>query len=132
MRLLLQLALLCAALITLSCDGTTTRLEPCARIKFYGPDSTLDTPAQPIGGIETIERELRYPEIALRATIEGTAQLVLTVDGDGRVSHAQVQVGIGAGLDEEALRLVTLARFVATGSSIRYGATVRFNLECQV
>jgi len=64
-----------------------------------------------IGGIEGIAARLRYPEIAQKAGVEGRVFVQFVINKEGRVEDAVVIKGQGAGLDEEALRVVQTARF---------------------
>ncbi|MBE0640459.1 MAG: energy transducer TonB [Bacteroidales bacterium] len=60
---------------------------------------------------EFIRKNLRYPEEALKAGIEGQVHLHYWVEGNGRVVDAEVTHGLGYGCDEEALRLVKLLKY---------------------
>ena len=64
-----------------------------------------------VGGLEAIQRGLRYPEIAKKAGIEGRVIVRFIVDERGRVTAPGIVRGIGGGCDEEALRVVREARF---------------------
>lgn len=64
-----------------------------------------------IGGLSGIQRAIEYPELAKKAGIEGRVFIQFIVDTCGCVQDAQVARGIGAGCDEEALRVVREARF---------------------
>ncbi|MDE2731370.1 MAG: energy transducer TonB [Bacteroidota bacterium] len=65
-----------------------------------------------IGGQEWLMNEINYPEIARKANVEGRVFLQFIVDTEGKVSDAIVTRGIGAGCDEEALRVISKATFV--------------------
>lgn len=60
---------------------------------------------------EIIKEQLRYPELAIQSGIEGAVQVRYDITDEGRVVHAFVTKGLGFGLDEEAVRLVSLLRF---------------------
>jgi TonB family protein len=64
-----------------------------------------------IGGLHSIQQAIEYPTIAKKAGIEGRVFVQFIVDKDGSVRDAEVIRGIGAGCDEEALRVVREARF---------------------
>lgn len=49
---------------------------------------------------------LNYPEIAKRAGVEGKVILSFIVDKSGRINEVEVLKGIGAGCDEEAMRVI--------------------------
>ncbi len=64
-----------------------------------------------IGGLEALQREVRYPERALRANIQGRVYVQFIVNERGEVENPRVIRGIGGGCDEEAIRVVSQARF---------------------
>ncbi len=64
-----------------------------------------------IGGLQALQREVRYPERALRANIEGRVIVQFIVNERGEVENPQVIRGIGGGCDEEAIRVVKQAKF---------------------
>lgn len=53
-----------------------------------------------------IAQNIQYPEIAKKAGTEGKVIVEFTVGKDGRVSNVKVIKGIGAGCDEEAVRVI--------------------------
>lgn len=65
-----------------------------------------------IGGLEALQRQVRYPERALRANIQGRVFVQFIVNERGEVENPVVVRGIGGGADEEAIRVVSQARFV--------------------
>ena len=64
-----------------------------------------------IGGLGEIQRKIKYPEIARKAGVEGRVILQFIVNENGDVTEPAVVRGIGAGCDEEALRVVREAKF---------------------
>ncbi|GIV58848.1 MAG: hypothetical protein KatS3mg042_1761 [Rhodothermaceae bacterium] len=64
-----------------------------------------------IGGLASIQSQIRYPEIAKKAGVEGRVIVQFVVDEQGRVVDPVVVRGIGAGCDEEAIRAVKQAKF---------------------
>ncbi|NBC19042.1 MAG: TonB family protein [Bacteroidetes bacterium] len=66
---------------------------------------------EPIGGIEAIRHKVRYPEMARKAGVEGMVVVQFVVDDAGTVREATVLKGIGAGCDEEALRVIRQTQF---------------------
>ncbi|MEO0733040.1 MAG: energy transducer TonB [Bacteroidota bacterium] len=73
--------------------------------------------AKPVypGGMTALKKfvaaQLRYPEEALRARVEGTVTVRYGLDYRGKVVEAKVKKGLGHGCDEEALRVVKLLEF---------------------
>lgn len=65
-----------------------------------------------IGGLESIQDEIKYPAIAQKAGIEGRVFVQFIVDEQGNVVDPVIVRGIGAGCDEEAIRAVRKAKFI--------------------
>ena len=63
------------------------------------------------GGLTVLMQDIKYPEIARKAGIEGTVYVGFVVNEDGTTGNVVVQKGIGAGCDEEAVRAVSKAKF---------------------
>lgn len=64
-----------------------------------------------IGGIQALQQKIRYPERARMAGIEGRVIVQFIVTEKGEVENPQVIRGIGGGCDEEALRVISQAKF---------------------
>ena len=64
-----------------------------------------------IGGRYSLLDQIQYPTIAKKALVEGRVFVQFVVDPEGNVRNAAVTKGIGAGCDEEALRVIRLAKF---------------------
>ncbi len=77
------------------------------------PEIFLVVEEQPtlIGGNSALQANLKYPEIARKAGVEGRVFVQFVVDKQGNVSDAAVVRGIGAGCDQEALRVISQAKF---------------------
>lgn len=87
-----------------------------------------------IGGLEALQRTIRYPEIARLAGLEGRVFIMFIVDEQGRVVDPIVARGIGGGCDEAALAAVRNARFrpgVQRGRAVkvRYSLPIVFRLN---
>jgi protein TonB len=70
----------------------------------------VEEPATPPGGYEAfykyISDNLKYPAQARRMVIEGRVYVQFVVDKDGSLTEVQSVKGIGAGCDEEAVRVI--------------------------
>ncbi len=70
----------------------------------------VQVPPTPKGGLvkleEFIENNLQYPKKARELGVEGMVVLQFIVEMDGSLSNVKVVKGIGAGCDEEAVRLI--------------------------
>lgn len=64
-----------------------------------------------IGGLAGLQQNVRYPEMARKAGIEGRVIIQFIVNENGKVEDPRVVRGIGGGCDEEALRAVQKAEF---------------------
>ncbi len=87
-----------------------------------------------IGGLEGLQRQIRYPEMARRAGIEGRVFIQFIVNERGEVEDPRVIRGIGGGADEEALRVVSQAQFrpgMQRGRPVRvqYSLPIFFRLQ---
>jgi len=87
-----------------------------------------------IGGLASIQQNIRYPEMARRAGIEGRVYVQFIVNERGEVEDPRVIRGIGGGADEEALRAVRQAQFrpgMQRGRPVRvqYSLPVVFRLQ---
>ena len=65
---------------------------------------------QPKGGMSAfyqyVQKELNYPSQARRMGIEGKVYVQFVVDTDGTITEVEAIKGIGAGCDEEAVRVI--------------------------
>lgn len=89
---------------------------------------------QLIGGIGAVQSKIVYPEIALKAGIEGRVIVQFVIDKQGNVVDPVVIRGIGGGCDEEALRAVKDAKFrpgLQRGRpvSVRYTLPITFKFR---
>jgi periplasmic protein TonB len=73
--------------------------------------SIVEDQPEIIGGLRSIQERLDYPQLAIRAGIEGPVVVLAYVDKTGNVVKAEIQKGIGGGCDEEALKQVLKAKF---------------------
>jgi TonB family protein len=87
-----------------------------------------------IGGMQSIQSKIEYPELAERAGIEGRVTVQFIINENGDVENAKVVRGIGGGADEEALRVIREAKFepgMQRGKPVRlqYAMSINFALE---
>lgn len=65
---------------------------------------------EPVGGLSAfykyVSSQMEYPAIAKRNNIQGKVYLRFVVDKDGSIGNVEVLKGIGAGCDEEAIRVL--------------------------
>jgi TonB family protein len=58
-----------------------------------------------------IHENLKYPESALKNSVEGIVYVSAEINDDGEVLSAHIEKGIGHGCDEEAVRLINGLHF---------------------
>ena len=65
-----------------------------------------------IGGMQALLKDLKYPEIALRAGLSGRVVIQIVVGEDGKPRNPVVVKSIQESLDNEAIRAVMLQTFI--------------------
>lgn len=70
----------------------------------------VEESAEPIGGMtafyQYVSKSIKYPNQAKRMGVEGRVYVQFVIEKDGRISDVKAIRGIGAGCDEEAVRVV--------------------------
>ena len=67
---------------------------------------------QMVGGLEGLQRQIKYPELADKLGIEGKVIIQAIVDENGNVASAKVLKGIGGGCNEIAMNAVKNTKFI--------------------
>jgi len=93
----------------------------------------VETPPELVGGLKSIQSNIKYPELARRAGIEGRVIVKFIVDEQGNVVDPHIIRGIGGGCDEAALEAVKQAKFEPgkqRGKAVRvqYSLPITFEL----
>lgn len=99
----------------------------------------VETMPRPQGGMDGwnayLEQNLQYPDRAKQARIEGTVYVLFVVDKDGNLVKPEILRGIGAGADEEAIRLINDAPKWIPGNDkgqilpVKMRVPIRFQLD---
>ncbi len=71
----------------------------------------VEDPPKLKGGMEAIQQEIRYPDLAKKAGIEGRVFVQFVVDTNGTPRNVKVTRGVHKLLDQEALRAVRQMQF---------------------
>jgi len=82
--------------------------------EYHKKKKFLNLPQYPGGKkafIEFIKNNLRYPQQALDAKIEGRVLVEFEIDDNGTVHNPWIKKSLGYGCDEEALRVVGLLQY---------------------
>ncbi len=89
--------------------------------------TVVEQQSEPVGGNEAFQRylaeNLAYPNKAARLGIQGRVFVKFVVEKDGSLTDIQIVKGIGAGCDEEAIRVISKAAKWKPGK--QRGKTVR-------
>jgi protein TonB len=75
-------------------------------VPFYSLEETPHFPGGDDQLISYFASTVKYPQIALRANVEGKVFVEFVITKDGNITNARIVKGIGAGCDDEALRVV--------------------------
>ena len=86
---------------------------PPATEIIYSPNS-IDFMPEPVGGAAAwnkfLSKNLRFPAVAQEEGVGGKVYLSFIIEKDGTLSHITVDKAAGHGFDEEALRVLKLAK----------------------
>lgn len=66
---------------------------------------------EPIGGIEAIYKNIKYPDMARKAGIQGRVYAIVFVNEEGDVEDVKILKGIGGGCDEAAVEGIKKSKF---------------------
>ncbi len=98
---------------------------------FVRPPTVADTTTYDIADVEprlvggdgALQRMFRYPDTAAEGQVSGRVELRFVVDERGRILEPSIADSVGAGCDEEALRVIRLSRFrpaTVDGRAVRF------------
>ncbi|SHM94537.1 energy transducer TonB [Mucilaginibacter sp. OK098] len=125
--------------------SNTPPVETPAGTGTPGPDesvhlvSGLDVMPMPVGGdaawAKFLNKNLRFPASAQEEGISGKVFLSFIIEKDGHLSNITVDRGAGHGFDEEALRVLKLAKAWKPGMQngqpvrVKYSIPINFQLS---
>jgi protein TonB len=94
----------------------------------------VEEPPQLIGGLESLQSRIQYPELARMAEIQGTVFVQFVVDENGNVNDPVCVRDPGGGTCEEALRAVREVKFRPGRQrgkpvKVRFSLPVKFRLR---
>jgi periplasmic protein TonB len=75
-----------------------------------------------------IQKNIRYPKLAVQNKIQGKVYVSFIVEKNGSVSNVRVVQGIGAGCDDEAIRVVMMMPRWKPGKSQGHEVRVLYNM----
>jgi protein TonB len=94
-----------------------------------------DEPPEPIGGFAAIQKNLKYPEIARKAGIEGTVFVEAIIDESGTVVQTAIVKSLGhSGCDEAAIAAIRSVKWKPARQrdkavKVRISIPVKFRLK---
>jgi len=106
--------------------------------RFPGCEDMTGTPRQACANkklLEYVRAELKYPEAAKTAGLEGQAVVGFNIGKDGKVSKVEIIRDPGSGIGEEAARIVrSFPKFIPAKDKgekviLRYNLPIRFKLN---
>jgi protein TonB len=113
-------------------SGTNTDSNASKAAGSPAPFITAEVMPEFMGGQEALQRymqkNLRYPSLALRNNIEGKVFISFTVQADGSIADVQVLKGLGFGTDEEAARVVKNMPTWKPGMQNKHSVAVRYTM----
>lgn len=84
----------------------------------------------PVGGMASIVKLIKYPEIARQSQVQGRVYILAYIDENGVCSEAKVIKGIGAGCDEAAVEAVKSVKYT-TGKNKGKPVKVKLSLPLE-
>jgi len=95
----------------------------------------LDKEPFPSGGIGELAKNVKYPEEAMKANIEGKVIVKAVINEKGEVVETEVLKSLGHGCDEAAVEAVKVTKFTPgekNGKKVKAEVTIpiSFKLDC--
>lgn len=115
-------------LIIFSIFFSSTTLQIYSQDKGYL--AFADEMPEPVGGLAALYKEVKYPNIAKQAGVEGKVYVLAFINEKGTVDDVKVVKGIGAGCDKATVEAVKKAKFVP-GKTAGKPAKVKMSLQIQ-
>jgi protein TonB len=105
--------------------------DPPATDVVYSPAS-IDFMPEPVGGAAAwnkfLSKNLRFPAMAQQDGVGGRVLLSFIIEKDGTLSHITVDQPAGHGFDEEALRVLKLAKAWTPGRQNGQPVRVKYSI----
>jgi protein TonB len=104
---------------------------------IHSTGESLEVMPEPVGGAAAwakfLQKNLRFPGVAQEQGVSGRVFLSFIIEKDGHLSNIVVERGAGYGFDEEALRVLKLAKAwkpgVQNGQPVRVKYTIPINFQ---
>lgn len=110
-------------------DGNGTAKEGSNEIfETHGVEEFPEFPGGLVAWSKFIQRNLRYPYMAQETGVQGKVFVSFVIEKDGSVSDVSLVRGIGAGCDEEAMRVIKKSPKWKPGKQNKQTVRVRYNM----
>jgi len=104
---------------------------------IHNTGESLDVMPEPVGGAAAwakfLQKNLRFPGIAQESAVSGKVFMSFVIERDGSLSNIKVERGAGYGFDEEATRVLKLAKAwkpgMQNGQAVRVKYTIPINFQ---
>ncbi len=115
-------------------SSTNSPVSPKFELKKENYSMMAEKMPEIIGGLQSIQKKIIYPEDAIKNKIEGTVYVLAYVNENGDVDFAEVLKGIGYGCDESAKKAVLETKFKPAytqgkPTKVRIVIPIRFKLS---
>ncbi|HMN23751.1 MAG: energy transducer TonB [Ignavibacteriaceae bacterium] len=97
--------LILIVLLSKVCFSQNTPAEDDQYLAFATTMPELD------GGMAELSKKIKYPSIAKQTNTEGKVYAMAYVDDKGNVDKVKIIKGLGAGCDEEVVRVLSTSKF---------------------
>ncbi|MCW8848664.1 MAG: TonB family protein [Melioribacteraceae bacterium] len=102
------------------------------RLEFEDFICSVNICPEPVGGIEEIESNIKYPEMAKQYNLEGRVLISATISKKGIPKNIKIVKGLGLGCDEAAITAVLNTKFVPgrnNGDEVESDVTFPLNFK---
>ena len=105
--------LIILGVFSISVQSQVNSINCDSLFSYYSGHFAVEKMPELIGGLDSLQSRLMYPELAIENNIEGKVYLLVIIDFTGKQICAKVIKGLGYGCDEEALYLINSSKFYA-------------------
>jgi protein TonB len=117
--------------------GNGTGVAPPNNTIIDASDGGLQIMPEPVGGAAAwakfLQKNLRFPGIAQEQGASGRVFMSFVIERDGQLSNIKVERGAGYGFDEEAIRVLKLAKpwkpGIQNGQPVRVKYTIPISFQ---
>lgn len=103
--------LIILGIFSISIQSQVNLLNCDSLFSVYSGHYAVEKIPELIGGMDSLQSRLIYPEQAIENKIEGKVYLLVIIDSTGKQICAKVIKGLGYGCNKEALYLINSSKF---------------------